>query len=282
MSKFITGKELDEEICKVIWEAKETLLIVSPYIKLDDYFKKLFDQHLNNPKVHLVIVFGKNESQVSKSLSKNDFEYFKSFLNISIIYVPNLHAKYYSNESKGIVTSINLYDYSFKNNIEFGIFSENTLLSSLTKNSDHQAWETSWKILQSNEAIFIKRPVYEKKLLSVITGKHYVKSEILHDITSKFYSVEKNRTSSRKITDFPNELELGATSKEMPKREEEIPKIGYCIRTGKRIEFNLKRPYSESAYKSWSQWNNYDYPENYCHKTGKESKGKTSMRNPVL
>ena len=45
MSKFITGLELEETISKIIWETKETLLIVSPFIKLDDYFKKLFDNH---------------------------------------------------------------------------------------------------------------------------------------------------------------------------------------------------------------------------------------------
>ena len=59
MSKFITGLELEETISKIIWETKETLLIVSPFIKLDDYFKKLFDNHLNNPKIHILIVFGK-------------------------------------------------------------------------------------------------------------------------------------------------------------------------------------------------------------------------------
>jgi hypothetical protein len=75
-------------------------VIVSPYIKLDDYFKKLFDKHANNPKLNLIIVFGKNQNDVKKSMSKDDFDYFKKFLNVSVIYVPTLHAKYYGNESK--------------------------------------------------------------------------------------------------------------------------------------------------------------------------------------
>ena len=77
-----------------IWETKKTLLIVSPFIKLDDYFKKLFDNHLNNPEIHILIVFGKNENNISRSLSKNDFEYFKNFLNISIIYDPVIFKKF--------------------------------------------------------------------------------------------------------------------------------------------------------------------------------------------
>lgn len=128
MGKFITGEDLDNAICDIIWKAQETLLIVSPFIKLDDYFKKLFDKHEHNPQLHLIIVFGKNENAISKSLSRKDFEYFKMFSNVSIVYVANLHAKYYANESEGVITSINLYDYSFKNNIEFGVYSRQNLL----------------------------------------------------------------------------------------------------------------------------------------------------------
>ncbi|WNJ17160.1 hypothetical protein [Pontibacter sp. G13] len=36
------------------------------------------------------------------------------------------------------------------------------------------------------------------------------------------------------------------------------------------------------AWKTWAQFGNYDFPEKYCHKTGKESYGKTSMAKPIL
>ena len=204
-------------------------------------------------------------------------------MNVSIIYVPNLHAKYYANEVKGIVTSINLYDYSFKNNIEFAIFSEVSLIN-FTKSADQLAWQTSWEIAETHEAVFIKRPVYEKKLLSALMGKNYIKSDILHDTTGKFYSQFGDKKSQiKKLTDFPNEVTLGSTSSDRPSRDEiEVQTHGFCIRTGAKIPFNLKRPYSEQAYKSWLVYKNHDYPEKYCHKTGKESKGKTTMKNPVL
>lgn len=60
------------------------------------------------------------------------------------------------------------------------------------------------------------------------------------------------------------------------------PKMGYCIRTGEPIPFDPERPMSWKAYKTWAQFSNPDYPEQYCHKTGKPSYGKTSMRRPVL
>lgn len=52
MSIFLTGKELENPIYGIIWGTESTLMIVSPYIKLDEYFKELFDKHQNNPKIH--------------------------------------------------------------------------------------------------------------------------------------------------------------------------------------------------------------------------------------
>ncbi|WP_210416850.1 phospholipase D-like domain-containing protein [Echinicola soli] len=179
MSKFLTGKELEDTVYDIIWETENTLMIVSPFIKLDDYFKKLFDKHENNPRIHLLLVFGKNEKSVKKSMSKADFDYFKKFLNVSIVYVPNLHAKYYGNEKKGIITSINLYDYSFKNNIEFGVFSQQSLLGRFKQSADNDAWNECMEIAENNEVVFIKRPVFESKKIIISLGKSYIKSNIL-------------------------------------------------------------------------------------------------------
>ena len=250
MSKFITGVELEETISKIIWETKETLLIVSPFIKLDDYFKKLFDNHINNPKIHILIVFGKNENNISRSLSKNDFEYFKKFLNISIIYIPNLHAKYYGNEKKGVITSINLYDYSFKNNIEFGVYSEFNVINNITNKTEKDAWETCMKLAEENEAVFVKRPVYQKKLLSLILGKNYVKSDVLLDTTDNFYNGfgNNNRNAKKTILDYKYEIILGSEEMDIPTRVEiENPKDGFCIRTGQKIAFNAKMPFTNNS-----------------------------------
>ena len=307
MAKFITGEHLEKAVYDIIWDAENTLLMVSPFIKLDNYFKKLFDKHINNQNLHLIIVFGKNEGSVSKSLSKTDFDYFKKFLNISIIYVPNLHAKYYGNEHKGVITSINLYDYSFKNNIEFGVYSEQTLFfNNFTSSTDNDAWGECIQIAEKNESVFIKRPVYEKNLLSSILGKKYIKSDILHDITNKFYSnlgLSIKDSTLKKLTDFPDEIFLGSEPSIRPTREDvinihtkkeeltiqrngiqnsKVYQTGYCIRTGKQIQFNEKQPMSEDAYQSWAKFSNKDYPEKYCHFSGETSNGETTFSRPIL
>lgn len=75
----------------------------------------------DNPELEIIVVFGKNEDDISKSMSQEDFNFFKEFPNIEIRYEKRLHAKYFANEENAILTSMNLYGYSQDNNIEFGI-----------------------------------------------------------------------------------------------------------------------------------------------------------------
>lgn len=296
MSKFITGKELEDAVYNIIWEAESQLMIVSPYIKLDAYFKRLFEKQIDNPRIQITLIFGKNEGKVDKSINKADLEFFKKFRNISIIYIPNLHAKYYANESMGVVTSINLYDFSFKNNIEFGVLYEDKLLNVFSKSPDAEVWNECLEIASVNDVVYIKRPVYEYKILS---SNNYMSSKILYDRTEELYNGKSITKSKEKLKDFPDELDYNELNNGRPSREEvekpatlvynsPKPKVeqqfepGYCIRTGEKIPFNAKSPFCKSAYQSWSKYKNENFSEKFCHFSGEPSNGETSFKKPVL
>ena len=57
---------------------------------------------------------------------------------------------------------------------------------------------------------------------------------------------------------------------------------GYCIRTGAEIPFNVEKPLSYEAYKSWSKYSDKDYAEKYCHFSGEPSHGETSVSKPIM
>lgn len=57
---------------------------------------------------------------------------------------------------------------------------------------------------------------------------------------------------------------------------------GYCIRTGVEIPFNIEKPMSYDAYKSWSKYSDREYPEKFCHFSGELSYGETSTSKPIL
>ena len=41
MAEFLTENRLDEKLTDIIWHAKKELIILSPFIRLDDYCKKI-------------------------------------------------------------------------------------------------------------------------------------------------------------------------------------------------------------------------------------------------
>ena len=237
MTDFITGEALTEEVYNIIFNAKKQLLIVSPFIKLDDYFKReLFDRHKANANLHILIAFGKNEKYPERSFKKVDFEYFKEFPNITIVYVPNLHAKYYGNEKKGVITSINLYDYSFKHNVEFGVVSENGLLGMQTV--DVKAWNTTKEILKNNYTVFVRRPNFKKKLL---IGKSYYGSETLLDVIDDL--IKHNKVRKVDFTEYPFETFVDVPEMNIRKSRAEFEKEN----SNKKIKFNLKKEKYYSA-----------------------------------
>lgn len=57
---------------------------------------------------------------------------------------------------------------------------------------------------------------------------------------------------------------------------------GFCIRTGIKIPFNVEKPMSYEAFKSWSKYSDDEYPEKFCHFSGEPSNGETSVSRPIL
>jgi len=57
---------------------------------------------------------------------------------------------------------------------------------------------------------------------------------------------------------------------------------GFCIRTGVSIPFNIEKPMSYDAFKSWSKYSDPEYAEKYCHFSGDPSHGETSVSHPIL
>ena len=58
--------------------------------------------------------------------------------------------------------------------------------------------------------------------------------------------------------------------------------VGFCIRTGVSIPFDIAKPLSKEAYKKWNEYGDENYPEKYCHFSGEPSNGETSVKQPIL
>lgn len=266
MGKFLRVEEVNVELVNIFEQAKEQIIIISPFIKLHPRIKNSLKKHLENPKVKITVVFGKNEENKSKSFRKEEFEFFKKFPNIKIKYESGLHAKYYANETSGLLSSMNLYEYSQNNNIEFGILTTSSLLSSVTNIGnalDKDASKYFRSVIENSMTKFERVPRFNQKAMGLTTK--YSHSEIVED---KLSSEFNTNTASRKKSIFQ--------PKSKPSR------AGYCIRTGVEIPFNPKRPFSNKAFESWNKFKDENYSEKYCHFSGEKSDGETSFSKPIL
>ncbi|WP_111309714.1 phospholipase D family protein [Confluentibacter sediminis] len=272
MAKFLKGNELNAELEKLFESAQGNIILISPYIKLHDRYKSTLLTKLDRDDLEITVLFGKNEDDMSRSMKQEDFDFFKQFPNIEILFEKRLHAKYYANETKAILSSMNLYGFSQNNNIETGILMEKTLRGTFTgeNNLENDSWEYFETVLQQAELLFEKKPVYEKK--NILSSKKYIKSEIETDKLSDFF----NNKSYNKI------FKKNTQKKESKTTDNIKNEIGYCIRTGKEIAFNIEKPMEYEAFKMWNKYKDPDFPEKYCHFSGELSNGKTSVNKPIL
>src|SRR5205085_12262201 len=127
MIKFLTGRELNLALENLFVTAKKRLVIISPYIKLHPRLIDILKIRKTDHKLKILIVFGKNDDNISKSMAEDDFRFLTKFPNIEIRYEIRLHAKLYANDMSAIFSSMNLHSFSQNNNIEFDIMITTTV-----------------------------------------------------------------------------------------------------------------------------------------------------------
>lgn len=114
MALFLNTAGLSKWIPRLIDEAQRELVIVVPYIKTSP---QLHEHLINANKrgVEATIVYRENK------LTSIERDKLFSISNLNLMHHPNVHAKCYMNEKHLLITSMNLYEYSEKNNREMGI-----------------------------------------------------------------------------------------------------------------------------------------------------------------
>lgn len=106
--------KIASEIINIIYDAKEHLVIVSPYVNFTNW-DRLATELKNALKRGVRIdFFVRNEPENSRSWEQ------VSELGITPRLVSNLHAKFYHNEKNGLISSMNLLGSSNSNSIEIG------------------------------------------------------------------------------------------------------------------------------------------------------------------
>lgn len=163
MTKFLTTNGTSYHIENVIIRAQQKLVLVSPYLQLSKtFFERLKDACAR--RIDIIIVYGKDELKPNERNSLAELE------GLQLFFFENLHAKCYFNEEEMVITSMNMYEFSEKNNREMGVFIEKSKDESLY----NQAVSEAESIIQSSEQIGLSKT---KRKLSATDAGGYISSQ---------------------------------------------------------------------------------------------------------
>jgi len=144
MAKFLNSSGINYVLEELINRAKDRLILISPFLKLNDRVKELLADK-NRLKIDVRIVYGKSE------LQPEEIGWLKELAYVRTSFCKNLHAKCYLSEEMCIITSMNLYEFSQVNNNEMGILIRRADDAQLYKD----AYEEAQRIIRISEEVRI-------------------------------------------------------------------------------------------------------------------------------
>jgi hypothetical protein len=114
MSHFLNREKFNFWIPELITKADEEVILIVPYIKTSEMvFSALKKANKDNKRI--VIIYREDK------LDSIEKEKLLALENVDLLHHPNIHCKCYYNGDILILGSMNLYEYSEKNNREMGV-----------------------------------------------------------------------------------------------------------------------------------------------------------------
>lgn len=235
MAEFLTTNGTSYNIENIIIEAKTKLVLVSPYLQISKtFYERLKDA--SNKNVAIKIIYGKDE------LKPNERNSLAELKNVELFFFENLHAKCYFNETKMVITSMNMYEFSEKHNREMGVL----INRNVDKDLFDKAVNETLSILQSSEQIALRRtdrPIYqENKKQTELKPNKYQK-------VIRGYCI---RCESR-IDYNPNKPYCGDCFSTWAQFENPDYHENVCHRCGQYETTSMNKPMDYKCYSEWQK-----------------------------
>jgi hypothetical protein len=252
MSEFLTTHGVAHHIEEIIRTAEHWLFLVSPFLQLSQpLYQRL--QDADRRGVRTVIVYGKSE------LKAEETKRLQALKNLSVYYCANLHAKCYFNQNCMVISSMNMYEFSEKNNREMGILFRTTADADVAR----VALDEVLSILAASERKW---------------GAEYDPTWLRLDAAG---------TAVTAAPDWPRPSVQTSPAREHPGASSPVlhrtriphrPTAGYCIRCGEMVGHDVDYPLCDECYPEWAVYRNLEYVERFCHTCGGRSR--TSYARP--
>ena len=236
MPEFLTTHATAAKIENIILDSSKTLVLVSPYIRLSTtLFRRLKDADERGVKI--IVVYGKEALKIEEK------KQLESLKNLKLFFCERLHTKCYFNDDSMVITSMNLFDFSEKNNREMGVL--------FKRLEDVSIFKDAIREVQS----IIKESEKETR-----NPDHFQEFKTTPD-RAKIPVPPPDKRNVAEI--IKNTLNTVFSGEKLDAR---------CIRCGDGIPFDPIHALCDACYYEWSDYKNPSYPEHYCHACGKQSK----------
>ena len=139
MEEFLNTQKFREYLPKLIETAEKELVIISPYIQTSELIINLLKK-AEKRGVEITIIYKENEVKEHERAKLKDID------NLNLLHHANLHCKCFYNEKYLIIGSMNLYEFSQRNNREMGVLFRRT--------DDEESNWYDYRNSQDDESIF--------------------------------------------------------------------------------------------------------------------------------
>ncbi|MGA8848451.1 MAG: phospholipase D family protein [Dehalococcoidia bacterium] len=214
MAVFLTTRGTTSELEKIINNAVDGVILISPFIKIpDSLFQNL--KAADQRDVKISVVYGKRRELEPETLKR-----LAELRNAKLYFLENLHAKCYFNEKSMVITSLNLLDSSEVNNREMGIL--------ITRQEDEAVY---------NDA------VKEARMIINLADRSNLNTQVAEQAEVR---LQKQKESEKPKSIWHRDLSdifstfFGKSN-------------GFCIGCRTKIDFDEYRPYCPQCYGKWAQ-----------------------------
>ncbi len=198
MAKFLNTSATNYFLEELIKSAKDRLILISPFLRLNDRIKELLEDK-NRLKIDVRVVYGKNE------LQPEEINWLKELTYLRTSFCKNLHAKCYLNEELCIITSLNLYEFSQVNNNEMGVL--------IRRSEDHElykeAYEEAQRIVRISDEIRISVETINKEPEAPVETEENTPDKLTTSKLAQKLGIKTNELNDRLVRNGYLEVKEG-------------------------------------------------------------------------
>ena len=215
---FLENHEVTDQIVKLIQNAKEELIIITPYLNLNARMRGALNEARSNG-AKISVYYRLEERNLKKNAA--DIKFFTDEIGAEMVYIERLHSKLYLNENNAVMSSMNMVAGSQNDSQEIGILTDEDELRRQFKHYSEVMYKRQTKVDYVPEVKASKAKKSKPKTASgycIRTGEEvaFNLKKPFSDKSFKSWNKFKNPEFKEKYCHFSGEESNGQTTFSRP------------------------------------------------------------------